>query len=54
MKRALVFLLLGPVFGTLGFVSVAVVASGEIYGDYAKGCAMSFMFSLIVSDYRTD
>ena len=49
MKRALVFLLLGPVLGALGFVAVAVIASGEIHGDYGEGCAISFMFSLIVS-----
>ena len=49
MKRTLVFLLLGPVLGALGFVAVAVIASGEIHGDYGEGCAISFMFSLIVS-----
>ena len=49
MKRALVFLLLGPVFGALGFVAVAVIATGEIHGDFGEGCAMSFIFSLVVS-----
>lgn len=49
MKRMLVFLLLGPVFGVLVVFSQAIVASGDIYGDYAEGCAITFMFSLIVS-----
>jgi hypothetical protein len=48
MKRMLVFLLLGPAFGVLVAFSQAVVASG-IYGDYAEGCAITLMFSLIVS-----
>ncbi len=49
MKRMLVFLLLGLVFGVLVVFSQAIVASGDIHGDYAEGCAITFMFSLIVS-----
>jgi hypothetical protein len=50
MKRLPVFLLLGPVFGVLVALSNAVVESGRFPPpDYAEGCTMFFVFSLIVS-----
>jgi hypothetical protein len=49
LRRALVFVLLGPVFGVLVALSQEVVVRGSIPGDYVEGCVTVYFFSLIVS-----
>jgi hypothetical protein len=49
LRRALVFVLLGPVFGILVALSQEVAVRGSFPGDYVEGCAIVYFFNLIVS-----
>lgn len=49
LRRALVFVLLGPVFGILVALSQEVAVRGSFPGDYVEGCVTVYFFSLVVS-----
>ena len=49
MKRALVFLLLGPILGICGAILADVAAGRAINGDFGEGAVMAYFFSLVVS-----
>jgi hypothetical protein len=49
LRRALIFVLLGPAFGILVALSQEVAVRGRLPGDYVEGCVTVYFFSLIVS-----
>ncbi|WP_156435487.1 hypothetical protein [Bradyrhizobium lablabi] len=49
LRRAFVFVFLGPVFGILVALAQEIALRGSIPGDYVEGCVTVYFFSLIVS-----